>query len=255
MKFVDVSEEAKFKKIKTFNLLMGFLHFIQGSMMVALSNSFSLPLQIRYLAFDQQTRSLVPMYDTIFELRIGYLVASFLFMSAFAHLLLSTVLYERYVVKLRKGMNPYRWAEYSASSSVMIVIVAMLTGIYDVGSLLMVFSLNTCMILFGYVMEVHNQTTEKTDWSSFIFGCFAGLIPWVVIFISVIRSNPPDFVVWIFITIAIFFNSFALNMVLQYKKFGRWSDYLYGERMYIILSLVAKSALAWQVFAGTLRPV
>ena len=28
----------------------------------------------------------------------------------------------------------------------------------------------------------------------------------------------------------------------------------YGERAYIILSLVAKSLLAWQVFAGTLRP-
>jgi len=42
---------------------------------------------------------------------------------------------------------------------------------------------------------------------------------------------------------------------LQYKKVGKWQDYLYGERVYIILSLVAKSLLAWQVFAGTLRPV
>jgi len=44
-------------------------------------------------------------------------------------------------------------------------------------------------------------------------------------------------------------------MILQYKKIGKWRDYLYGERMYIVLSLIAKSALAWQVFAGTLRPV
>ncbi|MDH5294973.1 MAG: hypothetical protein OEW91_14955, partial [Acidimicrobiia bacterium] len=33
---------------------------------------------------------------------------------------------------------------------------------------------------------------------------------------------------------------------------GRWRDYLFGERFYILLSLVAKSALAWQVFGGTL---
>jgi hypothetical protein len=45
---------------------------------------------------------------------------------------------------------------------------------------------------------------------------------------------------------------FAINMVLQYKKVGRWKDYLFGEAMYILLSLVAKSALAWQVFGGTL---
>jgi len=35
---------------------------------------------------------------------------------------------------------------------------------------------------------------------------------------------------------------------------GKWAEYLRGERAYIVLSLVAKSALAWQVFAGTLVP-
>jgi hypothetical protein len=52
----------------------------------------------------------------------------------------------------------------------------------------------------------------------------------------------------------VFFNAFAINMFLQYKGIGKWKDYMYGERMYIVLSLVAKSALAWQVFFGTLRP-
>jgi hypothetical protein len=51
----------------------------------------------------------------------------------------------------------------------------------------------------------------------------------------------------------VFFNVFAVNMFLQYRKIGPWRDYLFGERMYIFLSLFAKSALAWQVFSGTLR--
>jgi hypothetical protein len=50
------------------------------------------------------------------------------------------------------------------------------------------------------------------------------------------------------------FNVFALNMVLQYKGVGRWRDYLYGERAYIILSFVAKTALAWLVFIGVFAP-
>ncbi len=49
-----------------------------------------------------------------------------------------------------------------------------------------------------------------------------------------------------------FFNIFALNMILQYKKVGRWKDYLYGEKVYIIMSLTAKALLAWQVFASVL---
>jgi hypothetical protein len=39
---------------------------------------------------------------------------------------------------------------------------------------------------------------------------------------------------------------------LQYRKVGKWADYLYGETIYIVLSLVAKSVLAWQIFANTL---
>jgi len=50
----------------------------------------------------------------------------------------------------------------------------------------------------------------------------------------------------------VFFNSFAVNMVLQYRQVGKWRDYLFGEVAYVFLSLVAKSLLAWQVFAGTL---
>jgi hypothetical protein len=56
-------------------------------------------------------------------------------------------------------------------------------------------------------------------------------------------------------TIFVFFNTFAINMLLQYKKVGRWKNYLFGERVYIVLSLTAKTALAWQIFAGTLAPV
>ena len=41
-------------------------------------------------------------------------------------------------------------------------------------------------------------------------------------------------------------------MALQYARIGPWRSYLYGERAYILLSLISKSALAWQVFAGAL---
>ena len=58
----------------------------------------------------------------------------------------------------------------------------------------------------------------------------------------------------IFASLFVFYNSFALNMVLQYREIGPWRGYLFGEYVYVALSLVAKSALAWQVFANTLVP-
>ena len=66
------------------------------------------------------------------------------------------------------------------------------------------------------------------------------------------RVAPPGFVYGIVVSLFVFFNIFALNQLLQYRAKGRWADYLFGENVYIVLSLVAKSLLAWQVFGGTL---
>ena len=253
-------KDRVFLNLKYFNLVMFFVHISQVFLMLYLSNNFSLPITYSYPEFDPNTMTISPVSDTLFDIKIGPMVALFMFISAAAHLLISTFLYERYVKHLKNGMNPYRWYEYSLSASLMIVIIAMLTTIYDFGTLLALFVLTAIMNLMGLMMELHNQTTEKTNWISYIIGCIAGIVPWIVIFSSLIggiinsEGSVPDFVIYIFITIAIFFNCFAINMFLQYKKIGKWKDYLYGEKIYIILSLVAKSALAWQVFAGTLRP-
>ena len=240
---------------------MGIFHFIQSALMFFLSNDFSLPVNTSYLKFDVQSLTLQPLLENVGDLRVGYLVALFLLLSSFAHFVISLPkVYEWYIANLKKGINYARWYEYAISSSVMIVVIAMLVGVYDLSSLLLIFFMNMMMILFGLMMELHNQTTKRTDWTSYIFGCIAGILPWVVIALYLFGSGDgenkaPDFVYWIFFSIFLFFNTFAVNMVLQYKKVGKWSDYTYGEKVYILLSLVAKSLLAWQVFAGTLRPV
>jgi hypothetical protein len=63
----------------------------------------------------------------------------------------------------------------------------------------------------------------------------------------------PEFVIYIYASIFVFFNLFGLNMILQYRETWRWEDYLFGEKTYVVLSLVAKSLLAWQVYFGTLN--
>jgi hypothetical protein len=253
--------KVTFRGLRTFNAVMGAVHFVQGLLMLFLSTDFSLPVTSAFLEFNPAAGKLEPALKTVFQMPIGPLVAAFLFMSALAHFLIaSPLLFDWYVKNLKGHANFARWIEYSFSSSVMIVVISMLVGIYDIATLILAFALNAMMILFGWMMELHNRTTQKTDWTSFWFGCIAGAVPWVAIALYLIApgrtgGSPPSFVYGIFFSIFVFFNIFAVNMVLQYKKVGRWSDYLYGERAYIVLSLVAKSLLAWQVFAGTLRPV
>lgn len=250
----------KMKKLRSFNLWMALLHFGQGVVILWLSTDFALPVMTYFLKFDVVSKTLQPSPSILFDLKIGPAIAIFFFLSSLAHLVVGTVANDWYNKNLSKGANFARWIEYSFSSSIMIIIIAMLVGIYDIGALILLFVLNATMILFGWMMELHNQTTEKVNWTSFIFGCIAGAATWVVIALYLFgagggENKAPDFVYWIYFSIFIFFNCFAINQVLQYKKIGKWTDYIYGERAYIILSLVAKSLLAWQVFAGTLRPV
>lgn len=259
--------EEKFVRLRRFNIVMACLHFVSGSLMLWLSTDLKVPVTAAFLRFDVLTQHLYPKLDTLFSIKLGPLVASFLFLSALAHLIISLPqINDWYNANITKGINPARWIEYALSSSVMIVVISLLVGISDIATLIGFFFLNASMILFGWMMELHNQSIKENpstssgqaNWTAFIFGCIAGIGPWIGIAIYLAApgsaDKAPNFVYWIFFSIFIFFNVFAINQYLQYKKVGKWADYLYGERAYIILSLVAKSLLAWQVFFGTLRP-
>lgn len=254
-------QRVTFGGLRRFNLLMGFLHLIQGVLMIVLSNNKTYPVYTNFLKFDIDSFTLVTDPRLAFDVRFGPAVAVFLLLSAVAHFYLSTAGYKRYVTHLKNGMNPVRFYEYALSSSLMIVLIGMLVGVWDLGALILMFGINAMMNLFGIMMEYHNQHTEKTNWTAFIYGCIAGIIPWIVIlmhFLSAVNSGdakPPAFVYAIIPSIFVFFNIFAINMVLQYKKVGKWRNYLFGERTYIVLSLAAKTLLAWLIFSGTLAPV
>lgn len=201
----------------------------------------------------------------LFSMPLAWFIASFLAMSSIAHFVAGWPLRRRYEGWLSRGMNPLRWVEYAFSSTVMIVAIAYISFIQDVPALLAIAGCNVAMILFGWSMEAANEgRRDNPDWKHFIFGSVAGIVPWLGI-VSVLLAyglqpdlpagaGIPAFVYVIVATLFVSFNVFAVTMVLQYRRIGRWRDYLVGEKTYMVMSLVAKSALAWQVFSGTLRP-
>jgi hypothetical protein len=257
----SADRDRRLAGLKRFNIAMGFLHLVQGVFMILVSNDTTYPIFTNFLSFNTETFSLAPEPKLLYELRFGPAVAAFLLISAVAHFYLATIGHRKYVENLNRGMNPIRFYEYALSSSLMIVLIGMLAGLWDLGAIILIFGINAMMNLFGIMMELHNQGTPKTSWTAYIYGCIAGIFPWIVIFVYFLGSvnsgdaKPPAFVYAIIPTLFVFFNIFAINMVLQYKKVGRWRDYLFGERVYIILSLTSKSVLAWLIFAGTLAPV
>ncbi|MCX6509399.1 MAG: heliorhodopsin HeR [Actinobacteria bacterium] len=254
--------------LRKWNIGIGGLHLVQGILILVLSTSFAIPIVATVMTGPPGGEGSLSVTKHFFDFNFPIAIALFLFLAAGDHLLTSvTPLRSWYERNLLQGINYARWIEYSASASIMIVLIALLNGINNLYAIIAIFGVNAAMILFGLVMEQVNRNRESVNWLPFIFGCIAGIIPWIAIVIGLITSatdntmingvpvnadGVPPFVYGIVISLFLLFNCFALNQWLQYRGKGKFADYLYGEKVYLVLSLVAKSALAWQIFGGTL---
>lgn len=282
--------ETKYQNLKKFNISMGLLHLGQFFIMFFLSKEILKTIYFNLPKPDTARRIFEFVPEKFIDINLGQTISFFLLFSAIAHLILVfPPIFRWYINNIKLELNLIRWYEYAFSSSLMVFVIANLCGINDAATLILLFCINACMNLFGAMMEKQNsllkqnakeidlitienngedieikeelKTSYKTDWTSFIYGCFAGIIPWLIMglyfFTSINRVNGnikiPDFVYWVFPTLFVFFNLFAINMFLQYKKIGNWKNYLFGEYAYIVLSLVAKTVLAWLIWGGTLR--
>ena len=245
----DQTTERKLKRLRVWNITVGLILAVQAALIAVLTNSFSLPVTATFMSGPPGT---APKLHHLFNISTGWGVFTFLAISALALLTIaSPMVFPWYKRNLLESRNYGRWIEYFFSSSIMIVLISQITGISDIAALLAIFGINASMILFGALQEKYEKP-GKPNLLPFWFGSFSGIIPWVAIVIYVIAPgltiSPPGFVYGIIVSLFIFFNCFAVNMILQYKQVGPWRDYLFGEKAYIILSLTAKALLAWQGF-------
>jgi hypothetical protein len=248
---------AQGRRLAAWNAAVGLLHLVQGTLILVLANDASLPVFASWT--DGPPPVAAPIQgEPLLHLPIGPAVAAFLYLAAIDHLVVASPWarpwYER---NLARGINYARWWEYSLSASLMTVLIAMLSGIRELTGLVAIFGVSAAMIFTGLLMERGSRPGRGTDWWPFWLGSVIGMVPWAAIGIQLIRSEAetgmvPGFVFAIFVSLLLLFALFPVNMWLQYRRVGPWRDYLYGERGYIVLSLTAKSALAWQVFGGAL---
>ena len=242
------------QNLQKLNVVATVLHFVQAILVLVLANDFALPVTSFFWNDAPNNRLDIARLDRMFDVSVAWAAALFLLLSALFHGIVSTVGRRKYESEISLEQNRFRWVEYSISSTLMIIAICLVFGIGDIAGLIGIAGANIAMILFGWVMEVVNRPGQSVWWTPFWFGCLVGILPWIGLLIYLFGpgDDMPSFVYGIFISIFIFFNLFGLNQYLQYRKVGRWSDYVYGEKMYLWLSLIAKSALAWQLYGNTL---
>ncbi len=238
--------------LRRWNLGLTVLHVAQAVAVLVLASDFAVTVTS---TFPQgPPGAAAPAPEALFDVRVGLAVAVFLGLAAVDHLLTATVLRGRYEADLRHGINRARWIEYSFSATLMVLLIASYSGITEVTALVAIAGANVAMILFGWLQERANPPSrETTTMVPFWFGTVAGAAPWLAIAVNVVGSDSvPGFVYGIVVAQLVFFFSFGVNQWLQYRGVGPWAEYAYGEKAYLVLSLGAKSVLAWQIYGGSL---
>ena len=217
-----VSDE-RIEQLRRFNLIMGLVHLASGLFMWLSSNDFSLQVS----SFTLNGPPGTPLRDgelfEVWAVPLGPWTAVFLLLSAVAHLFVATVGFDVYRAELRAGRNRIRWVEYSLSATLMIVLIAAVTGITDAAALISIIGVNVSMILFGWLMETVNTPGKPVMWTPFWFGCIAGITPWIAIATSVVLSvneaddgGPPGFVYGILVTIFVMGPTCIIGFLCQF---------------------------------------
>ncbi len=238
--------------LRTWNLGLAVLHAVQAVLIVVLSGDFAITVVSTFPEGPPGER--VPASEPLFDVPVGLAIGLFLALAAMDHLLTATVFRSSYENDLRRGINRFRWVEYSISATIMVLLIGFYSGITNIATIVAVIGSNVAMILFGWIQERMNPPGRTTTtMMPFWFGTIAGIAPWAAILIQIIGSKTvPGFVYGIVIVQFLLFFSFGLNQWLQYRSIGKWTDYIYGEKAYLVLSLMAKSLLAWQIYFPSL---
>ena len=68
--------DQTYRGLRNFNLGMGFLHLVQGILMIVISNDTTYPIYTIFLSFDLDARTLKPDPKLCYELPFGPAVLS-----------------------------------------------------------------------------------------------------------------------------------------------------------------------------------
>jgi hypothetical protein len=257
------------ESLNKWNWWLAGLYAGQAVIILLLSQTRNFGISTSFLNVDavQSTTTgnlvLAPATEHLFDLNLAYLVAAFLLIAAVMHLLAASLVREQYDAWLKNRQSPLRWIDFSFSASFMLVAMAVAVGMYDAVSLLLVFGLGWAMHMIFMALEPAGPPKGKaasSQWLGYGVAIVAGCLPLLAILLYLLFANVngtghlPGFVYPMIISVLVLCGGLAGNLFLYLRQTGPWKQYLFTERNFIVLGLVVKSALAWQLFFGVLKP-
>jgi hypothetical protein len=249
--------------LRYWNIGLAIIFVLQAIAIFLIGKAVTLPVVTNYLTNDALASKaaghtvLAPAVRQLFDFDIRYLILVFLLVSAITYALIATVWRTKYEAGLQKKSNAIRWIQQGLTAALMFVLISMLNGIYAATALLAVVVLVGVIHFLGFFGE-----SKVADWRSklqtFVAVCVSGATVWIIIGLYLkgaimYGTGLSKYVYWIDGLVFVVTLGLGYNKLQSLRAQGRWADYLFAERLYMILGFVAQTALAWLVFAGFLK--
>lgn len=256
------SAAAQLVQVQKWNKILAILFALQGLAVLVLSSAHQLPLQLTYLVKDTLASAVTgetvwaPAVRTLGHVNLAWVVALLLFMAALLHLVMATDLLRRrqwYEQSLKRGVAPLRWWAYGLTGGLMAVAVALASGMYVLTSLLLLAALVMAAASWG--LRAERPQSSRLAWVAHIVTV---AVAWLVVAsyglnAFVFGDGRLDGYAYAAVAVMlVWLAAVAAITGLRRSKTSRFSNGLFAEYIYQLLTLVAVSAVTWIVFAGAL---
>jgi hypothetical protein len=229
------------------HLVAGLLHLVQAGVITYLVSQGDMPdwTLTRMKFADVHERSHYQMFA---------LLPAFPALSSMNHLVTYFVPeYKTYVDRTKT--NPLQWTEYSLSAGIMTWLIAAMSGITELRTLISLLFMNVVLQALGYMIE--KRVADRQDVSVLTFIAWTTFmaiwIPIIISFITTVETSDvpvPDIVYGIVWMLLALYAAFGVNQLLYVGQKISWEQ---SQRGYIVLSLVSKSLLTWMTYFGLKR--
>lgn len=184
---------------------------------------------------------------------ITALIITFFVITAAFHLLYAVNPGNVYLEAVKSGNNFLRWIEYSISATIMVVIIALLSGVKDVGNYVLLVVASIGIMSTGQWFET---ATGRSKWIPILVGFILLAGVFMTIFANfrerLKEAKDAGFKVpsWLYLVVIVlfaFYASFGFVPIAQMIFKGSYRKY---EYTYLTLSLAAKASLGLLVAVG-----
>jgi preprotein translocase subunit SecG len=247
---------------------LGLIFFVEGLAVVVLNKAVTAPVALQYpavdaLASESNGHQIIGLASRhIADVHLGWVVALFLIVFAAISLALASA-YRAYIdVSVKRGVNAFRWLALGVGGGLMVVAIALVSGVSSIALLLALFGATLIGSLLALAAEtvVASNDGVKTRFAHVLCGLavVSSLFPWVLFALGVVGAamwggHIPGYLYSIYACQFVLFIAMLLATHFRLKRQGRWADAAYTDRGFLLLTFVAATLLAAQIFAGVLK--